>query len=184
MSPAMFGIGSFSRRAVCFALLILSPAAACSNASKADAEGARNVNSTIHDAPDHNGGRYGALQFVGGIHINASFDEFGGFSGMTLRGETILAVTDRGDWLEASIERDDAGRLSGVSNVRLTPLLGADGAALDGKANSDAESVAPFDGAIAVSFERDHRIDLYDDIGAAALPLASFGDQGLPANKG
>ncbi len=124
--------------------------------------------------------RFGKLMWRGGLELSSRDKIFGGLSGLLVSrgGERMIAVSDQGQWLTARIGYE-AGRLVSVSNVRMGPLLGANGRPLAGKALGDAESVAADDpagpgGAVLVSFERAHRIMRYDfaNSGMAARPTA------------
>jgi len=84
---------------------------------------------------------------------------FGGFSSLEVAtdGRSFTATSDRGLLMEGDILREN-GRMVGVENLVLSPILDTKGAPLAGL-NSDAEGLAigP-DGAIYMSFEGNHRI--------------------------
>ena len=74
----------------------------------------------------------------------------------------LVAVGDDGDLFEARLKLDEAGRLVGLTDGKLSPLKGLDGQPLQGKEKADAEGLAILpNGDRLVSFERDHRIWLY-----------------------
>ncbi|MGN6551733.1 MAG: esterase-like activity of phytase family protein [Pararhizobium sp.] len=68
---------------------------------------------------------------------------------------------DTGDWFSGRFTRDAKGRLSGLSDFRIAPILDREGQPIGSKWASDAEGTAVRGGDILVSFERDHRIDAY-----------------------
>ena len=110
----------------------------------------------------------GALEYRGGLELSAADPNFGGLSGLEVSadGARLLAVSDRGRWIELGLVYDGDGRLAGVADGAIRAMHGAGGQPLAGKAR-DAEDLARLaDGRLAVSFERRHRVVLY---GARAL---------------
>lgn len=104
----------------------------------------------------------GRLEYRGGIVLSSTDERFGGLSAMEIEGNRLLAISDSAYWFTASLEFDDTGWLTGVSNTFYAPMLGPDGEDLTGEA-ADAEGLSPLgNGAYAVSFEREHRIARYD----------------------
>lgn len=138
---------------------------------------------------------FGSLSYAGGIEISTDQSVFGGYSGLIVSGDgqSVLAVSDAGHWLRASLVYKD-GRLSGVGNAQILPLRGPDGRALRGKRTGDAEAIArlpgtDFYGDLIVSFERRHRVLRYrhepDGFIVAAQPFTvpeQLAD--VPSNKG
>ncbi|MGK2285622.1 esterase-like activity of phytase family protein [Pedomonas sp. V897] len=112
----------------------------------------------------------GALQYRGGLHVTSEAAGFGGYSGLRLLPDgRLLAVSDRGHWLAAR-PVETGGRLTGLTDATLGPLLDEAGQPLAAPAyDAEALEVVPeADGlAFLVAFERDHRIWRY------ALPAAS-----------
>ncbi|MCW5724164.1 MAG: esterase-like activity of phytase family protein [Maricaulaceae bacterium] len=109
----------------------------------------------------------GVLEYRGGLHLTAPHAGFGGWSAMELTedGARLLAISDQGWWLTASLTYGEDGTLTGVGDAAITPMLDAAGAPLQWP-YSDAEGLAPLGGGrYAVSFEHAHRIEVYD-IGA------------------
>ncbi|OLP62176.1 hypothetical protein BJF93_01295 [Xaviernesmea oryzae] len=109
--------------------------------------------------------RFGQLEFIGGIVMHSSHPLFGALSSIRFRsdGETFLAVMDSGHFVEGRIERDDKGRLSGVSPLKVTPMTDRSGRTDRGKGSMDSEGLAFGLGGVLVSFEGVHRVDLYPD---------------------
>lgn len=60
---------------------------------------------------------FGALRLRAAFELRAAHDHFGGFSGLTVSadGHRLTAVSDRGHWLMASLQRDEAGTLRGLA---------------------------------------------------------------------
>lgn len=126
--------------------------------------------------------RTGELQWEGGIELTSTDKEFGGWSGLAVSadGSTLLSVSDTGNWLTAIMLYDERGRLSGIAEARMAPMLGLDGKTVSGgKTLGDAEGLAvemtatdSLMGKAYVSFERAHRIWRYDLTrkGADAVP--------------
>lgn len=111
---------------------------------------------------DPNVRKIGRLSYLGGLSLSAVDGEFGGFSGLAVSadGKHLLAITDRGALLRADLAYSQ-GKLSGFSDGQLCPLKNGWGEVLRGK-KGDAEALVILaDGSLAVSFERNHRIDRY-----------------------
>lgn len=116
------------------------------------------------DPDDPKRQRIGRLIWRGGIEITSSDSRFGGLSGLLVSadGARLLAVSDKGRWLTASLRYDAEGRLIGIEDGQMARLRGLDGDAISKGRLRDAESLAELaDGSILVSFERKHRIWLY-----------------------
>lgn len=102
------------------------------------------------------------------------FAEFGGYSGIEVLdgGARFIAISDRGTWAEASLERE-GGALAAVVLTGHGPLRAISGAPLQGE-DSDAEGLAiDAAGRIHVSFEAFHRIRRYDRIDGPATEIES-----------
>lgn len=108
--------------------------------------------------------RFGKLEWRGGLELTSPHRSFGGWSGLIVdpKGERMLAISDDGHWLTARLSYR-AGRLVGLTETRLGPLLSTSGKPLRGKRERDAEGLALFSGGFErgealISFERYHRI--------------------------
>ncbi|KAB7644426.1 esterase-like activity of phytase family protein [Polymorphobacter fuscus] len=106
----------------------------------------------------------GALQFRGAVQLRATDPLFGGISGLRFggtipNGAQLLGVTDTGNWITLQTI-ESGGRLTGVRNVTLVPIRGADGRPAATKAQGDAEALEwnPDTGTAAIVYEQDHRI--------------------------
>ncbi|MBB4009269.1 hypothetical protein GGQ71_003551 [Rhizobium taibaishanense] len=106
---------------------------------------------------------FGKLEFLGGLDLSSSNSLFGAWSSIRFRpdGKHFIGVLDTGDWISGSILRDDKGRLSGLAEVSLSPMLDRQGNSRTPKRMMDAESLAIRDDKIYVGFEERHRIDQY-----------------------
>lgn len=111
--------------------------------------------------------RFGAFEFVGGLELTSPQPLFGSLSAIRFRpdGQRFVAVLDNGYWLTGRIEREASGRLSGLTEVRITAMRDRRGREPRNKGDIDAEGLALRAGQAAVSFERRHRVDLYSDPG-------------------
>jgi hypothetical protein len=99
------------------------------------------------------------LRLRGAVELTANHDAFGGISGMLIEPGTLLAVTDDG-WLLRSPLVDDEAGLRPVGG-EIAPLLDEAGGRLE-DSGRDAEALAHAGGALAVAFERDHRVVILD----------------------
>lgn len=135
--------------------------------------------------------RLGRLVYRGGLELSSGASAFGGLSGVLIdtEGERLLAVTDRGAWLQAKFIYDARGDLAGLTNARMGPLLGSDGKRFVRRA-ADAEALAfQANGDLLVAFEGNHRLVRYGpsrtpfskaiETTPAPSPLA-----GMPRNGG
>ena len=168
----------------CFTLLVLSAGAALHPAPAfAQDTGARKIELSTHAIPwnpdDRADMKADKLEWAGEIQIGSDDKSFGGWSGLAVStdGSTLLAVSDEGQWLTAQLLYDERGRLSGMGEAEIAPMLGLKGKPLTRKELADAEGLAVDDGDplssnAYVSFERAHRVWRYNlgKDGFAATP--------------
>ncbi|WP_339830240.1 esterase-like activity of phytase family protein [uncultured Parvibaculum sp.] len=137
------------------------------------------TNPLVWNPEDRSETRTGKLEWAGGIEIRSPKTEFGGWSGLAISsdGTVLLSVSDEGHWLKARVLYDERGRLSGLAEGHMAPMLGLDGKPIAGKMLGDAEGLVvdtanPLEGRAYVSYERAHRIWRYNlgEAGFAALP--------------
>lgn len=121
----------------------------------------------------------GEVTFVAGFHLTSTDKRFGGLSGLDLREDGgLLSVSDDGDFVWIDLAAD------GLTPKRalVAGMRDAEGNALKGKADADAEGLALNGDVALVSFERNHRVLAYDlgKCGAAArgAPIAFGGYSG------
>lgn len=109
---------------------------------------------------------FGPLEFLGGIEFTSTETRVQSLSSIRFRpdGTHFVSVLDTGEWLTGKIDRDASGRLSGLSEVAVSPIL-LRGGRSGSKAASDAEGLALRGGEALVSFEQQHRVDAYPDPG-------------------
>ncbi|MFZ2468521.1 esterase-like activity of phytase family protein [Parvibaculum sedimenti] len=111
----------------------------------------------------------GELEWAGEIELSSTHKRFGGWSGLAISadGSTLLAISDEATWLTGQLLYDEKGRLSGMGDAKIAPLLGSDGKPLTGKYLADAEGLTvdgpdPLKANAYVSFERQHRVLRYN----------------------
>ena len=107
------------------------------------------------------------LKFVSGIEIKSNHPDFGGLSGLIINEDkSLIAVGDQGIWLTGKIKINENGKLVEIINGRLGHLKGNENNPLYklGKSYTDAESIEPYNNKFVVSFERNHRILIFNDI--------------------
>lgn len=116
--------------------------------------------------------QFGKLLWRGGISLESQDPRFGGFSGLEISadGKKIVAVSDQGWWLTASLIHKD-GKLTGAIDAKIAPILRRSGKRSGKKSKRDAEALAAFDarktdGPLLVGFERRERVELFDLAGA------------------
>lgn len=106
----------------------------------------------------------GVLTWLAGVSLTSPDPRFGGWSGMVLApdGRSLVAVSDTGVWLTATLTHDKAGRLTGMTAAELDPMLDLAGQPMKSKRLADAEALArDRDGSLLVAFEGVHRIWRY-----------------------
>lgn len=137
----------------------------------------------------------GALRFMGAVLLRSSNPMFGGLSGLRAgRGDRMLAVGDTGNWLAFSTV-EHGGRLVGVADGVIAPILQPDGGAAATKSDGDAEALEwdAASGAATIVYEQDHRLVHFAGIDAdrpaslAAVPTRTerlTAMTGWPSNGG
>ena len=122
--------------------------------------------------------RVGKLDYRGGLYLNSPDKRFGGLTGLIVSedGTHLLAVSEGGYWVTADLVSKD-GRLTGLRQARIAPMLDGEGKPLErraGVAKAVATGPEGLHGALYVAYERKHRIWLYPfgKDGFAARPQA------------
>ncbi|MCF6321299.1 MAG: esterase-like activity of phytase family protein [Rhizobiaceae bacterium] len=107
--------------------------------------------------------KFGALRFSSGIEYYSDNENIGGISGIRILegGTRFLSVSDGGVWFTGFIERDSQGKITGISNAKIAPMLDKTGGSLNSKYSGDAEGLEIVGNDVLVSFERDSRIWSY-----------------------
>ena len=107
--------------------------------------------------------RFGKLAFRSGLVLSGDHSRFGGFSGLWrgANGTDLVAVTDNGFWLTAKVASRD-GRLTGLDQAELAPILGVSGRPLHRSRYYDTESLCIADGVAYMGVERTHDVLRFD----------------------
>lgn len=141
-------------------------------------------------ATDPDRTRFGSLLFRAGLNLKADVSAFGGFSGLwrSPKGREIVALADNAQVLRAQIETSD-GRLSGLSQAVLAPLMLNSGKPARRSRYYDTESLAVHGNVAFVGVERNHAVIRFerDREGAlvAGVPISVPDEvKDLPGNGG
>jgi hypothetical protein len=169
------------------AALLVGAAALASPATAEPIEVAAQAVALDPERPER--GQFGRLQWLGTLHLTSTHGQFGGYSGLeTLAGGArLVAVSDYGHWFFFRPLRDRAGRLAGVDQAEINPMLDHKGLPFPSKGHGDAEAVRREGaGAVLVAFERFHRIVRYTlpTPGAAQAVSIPPAMRNLPGNGG
>jgi hypothetical protein len=149
---------------------------------------ARQIENFEPRSPGRN--RFGQLIFRGGLGLSGSHPRFGGLSGLwrSQDGANLVAITDNGFWLKAKVATRN-GRLAGLEEAALAPILGASGRPLHRSRYYDTESLSIADGIAYVGVERTHDILRFDwakegvEARARIMPVPREVKR-LPSNRG
>ncbi|NLR99067.1 hypothetical protein HGP17_19785 [Rhizobium sp. P38BS-XIX] len=116
--------------------------------------------------------RFGSLEFIGGLELSSDNALLGAISAIRFRPDQrqFISVLDTGHWLTGTIERDDKGRLKGITDARITPMIDRSGGIDPGRGAMDAEGLALRGNHVLVSYEQYHRVDVYPDPGFEISP--------------
>ncbi len=148
--------------------------AGCSSGNDADEGGPAAIDVKIISAfkPGSDQTRFGALEFVGGLELSSDNALLGAISAIRFRPDhrNFISVLDTGHWLTGAVERDENGRLKGVSDARIMPMIDRYGGTDPGKGGMDAEGLALRGNHVLVSYEQHHRVDAYPDPGFEISP--------------
>lgn len=120
------------------------------------------------------------VSLAGAWQLTARHPDFGGLSGLLVEGERLTAITDRGAWITARLDRQAEPPLSAA---RIAPMLGPGGRPVTGRAR-DAESLARAGGVLHVAFEGAHRIMRHTGGGRLVDPARLPGFAALGGNSG
>ncbi|WP_249691692.1 esterase-like activity of phytase family protein [Stappia sp. WLB 29] len=141
--------------------------------------------------------RFGGLTFLGGLELLSGNRHMGGLSGLVLSadGREMVAISDNGLWLTATIDADPNGRPLAVRDARLSAIIDPSGRPLMDRGRGDAEALTlrrnpDGTGELYMATERYHAIyafpypltDLRTPGRALDLPVAMTGN--LRHNKG
>jgi hypothetical protein len=134
--------------------------------------------------------RVGDLEFRGGLDLRASSADFGGISGLSVDPDTdrFLAISDAGLWIAGRFE-ERHGRLVGVDDLVMAPMLGAGNKPLMRMRRGDTESLGLSNGIAYVGIERANEIVRFPfardglDARGEKVPLPGAARR-LPGNQG
>lgn len=130
----------------------------------------------------------GSLIFITGFDLTARDVKFGGYSGLYINpeGTHLIAISDRGHWLDAEISHDQNEQLTGINIAHSAPILDMMGQSIIGTKFDDAEALTRLsDGSFLVAFEDQHRVWRYNESGGTAKHTNYPPDiGGLPRNNG
>ena len=145
---------------------------------------------TAFDVRDASLRQFGLLEFRGGLVLRSSYQHFGGISAIRVApdGAHFIALTDKGWWFRGRIVYEGT-RPSGIADVEMAPILGADGRPLAARGWYDTEAIAEDGGTLYVGIERVHQIVRFnygkEGLFARGRPIAlPPGLRSLPSNKG
>ncbi|MBN8951732.1 MULTISPECIES: esterase-like activity of phytase family protein [unclassified Rhizobium] len=148
--------------------------AGCSAGGDGKDDGVATIRATVISKfrPGSNETRFGALEFIGGLELSSDNALLGAISAMRFRPDqrNFISVLDTGHWLTGAIERDGEGRLKGISDARIMPMIDRQGGTDPGKGSMDAEGLALRGDHVLVSYEQYHRVDVYPDPGFEISP--------------
>jgi hypothetical protein len=107
--------------------------------------------------------RFGDFEFIGGLELSSPSAMLGAMSAIRLSADRnrFLGVMDTGYWYAGRFERGPEGKLIGIADFTVSPILDAEGESSEEKWRVDAEGLALRGDEVLVSFERRSRVDVY-----------------------
>lgn len=107
--------------------------------------------------------RFGDFEFIGGLELSSPSAALGAMSAIRLSADRnrFLGVMDTGYWYAGRFERGPDGKLIGIADFTVSPILDAEGESSEEKWRVDAEGLALRGEEVLVSFERRSRVDVY-----------------------
>lgn len=154
--------------------MLAMPLAGCDSGDRADEGGPADIRTTIISTfrPGSQETQFGALEFIGGLELSSDNALLGAISAIRFRPDQqhFVSVLDTGHWLTGTVERDDKGRLKGIIQARIMPMIDRYGGTDAGKGAMDAEGLALRGDHVLVSYEQQHRVDTYPDPGFEISP--------------
>lgn len=121
-------------------------AALLAAAAPSTADGFRPIDVTVRPFSEFEAAgdatKFGELEFRGGLVLSSADRNFGALSGLAIGndGESLLAVADVGFWFTAHLVESD-GRLTGLTDGRIAPILDTGGKPRRAKRVGDAEAL-------------------------------------------
>jgi hypothetical protein len=126
------------------------------------------------------GGNLSGLALRGAWTLRGGHRNFGGFSGFLVSAGQLIAVSDMGWWLSASL-REEGGTLR-LADARLAPMRDGAGDPYT-NAGGDAEALTRQSSRLAVSFEHDHRVMFLRETGRLGGTIQPRAFEQLRSNK-
>ena len=129
-----------------------------------------NIKSSVLELFSHNSNKLSKLKnlkYISGLEINGNHPDFGGLSGLIINSNfSFYAIGDQGIWVTGKLNLDDKNKINSISNVKLGYLKNENDNYLVslGKSYTDAEAIEIYNEKLIVSFERNHRILIYNQI--------------------
>ncbi|MTI43249.1 hypothetical protein E1178_06455 [Roseibium hamelinense] len=107
--------------------------------------------------------RFGQLTYLGGLELISADRDLGGLSGLVsvAQGEQVLAVTDSGFWVAATVQQDPAGKPLTLSSVKKHELASGSSGSLRASWGHDTEALARSENRLYVAAERANAIYEY-----------------------
>ncbi|MGG6894164.1 esterase-like activity of phytase family protein [Rhizobium sp. BR 315] len=161
-------------RCISLMAILALPLAGCDAADRADDGGPANIRANVISTfrPGSQQTQFGALEFIGGLELSSDNALLGAISAIRFRPDQrhFVSVLDTGHWLTGATERDEKGRLKGIAEARIMPMMDRHGSIDAGTGAMDAEGLALRDDHVLVSYEQYHRVDIYPDPGFEISP--------------
>lgn len=120
--------------------------------------------------------RLHGLALGAAYELTASDEAFGGISGLLVKGDRVVAITDRAHWITGGVSPPFA-------DARIAPMTDRGGRAY-GKPRNDSEGLTLVGRRLWVSFERDHRLLYLNDDGQMDGLVRDVAWRALQANGG
>ncbi len=122
----------------------------------------------------------GELRYVEGWELTSENEDFGGWSGLVKKNTGLLAISDKGNWLETTQDVSPANTtIDGNVSLFDPSVIEAD------KSDYDAESLVALPDGYLVGFEQEHRLLKVSKLGATAELYDTGVDlSGLSSNSG
>ncbi|MBB5574104.1 MULTISPECIES: esterase-like activity of phytase family protein [Rhizobium] len=158
---------------LCRATMLVMLLAGCGSVDTSEG-GSADIHATAISAfkPGSEQTRFGALEFLGGLELSSGNALLGALSAIRFRPDQrhFVSVLDTGHWLTGTIERDEDGKLKGIVDARIMPMVDRFGETDAGKGAMDAEGLVLRGNHVLVSYEQNHRVDSYPDPGFETSP--------------
>lgn len=133
---------------------------------------------------------FGRLEFMSGAVLTGDHEYFGGFSGLRFVGgdTTLFAITDKARFIVARMVRED-GRVTAITDATISRATNASGKTITGAEDKDSEAIEIMGDRIAVAFERNDRVMIFEKKNETLFvdpdqKITDLTVLGLPNNRG